>query len=267
VDASKLVRYVTVIGRLAPISSEDHMKLARLAHDFRRAVLMATRMVAKGVREVEVLRELRERLNKAYADSAFKAAKAIVEGCSFNGGNPLHIEVRKLFIVSEGEASRLGNRNVRFEGTDVVKVKYPYDGSWLSLRAEFGEEHLPLVGELVDLAKRRRVSYRAEIVFRSGKVYLHLSIPIELYLKHLGKGRGRGELVAGVDLNSDRVCMVVVDSLGRVRDLKTEWFSELASHAFQGGGRGLGGLRPCRRCSNTPAIITSGSSSSRTSSK
>jgi cell division inhibitor SulA len=48
VDASKLVRYVTVIGRLAPISSEDHMKLARLAHDFRRAVLVATRMVAKG---------------------------------------------------------------------------------------------------------------------------------------------------------------------------------------------------------------------------
>ena len=56
------------------------------------------------MREAEVLRELRKRLNKAYADSAFKTAKAIVEGCSFNGGNPLHIEVRKLFIVSEGEA-------------------------------------------------------------------------------------------------------------------------------------------------------------------
>jgi IS605 OrfB family transposase len=232
VDASKLVRYVTVTGRLVPISSEDHMKLARLAHDFKRAVLMATRMVAKGVREAEILRELRKRLNKAYADSAFKTAKAIVEGCSFNGGNPLHIEVRKLFIVSEGEASRLGNRNVRFEGTDVVKVKYPYDGSWLSLKAEFGEEHLPLVKELVDLAERRRISYHAKIVFRSGKVYLHLSIPIELYLKHLGRGRGRGELVAGVDLNSDRACIVVVDSLSRVRDVKTEWFSELASHGF-----------------------------------
>jgi len=238
VDASKLVKYVTVTGRLVPISSEDHMKLARLAHDFRRAVLVATRMVAKGVREVEVLRELRKRLNKAYADSAFKIARAIVEGCLFNGGDPLHIEVRKLFVVSEGEASRLGNRNVRFEGTDVVKVKYPHDGSWLSLRAEFGEKYLPLVKELVDLAKRRRISYRAEMVFRGGKIYLHLSIPIELYLKHLGRGRGRrgrGGLVAGIDLNSDRVCMVVVDSLGRVRDVKTEWFSELASHGFSRG--------------------------------
>jgi cell division inhibitor SulA len=56
VDASKLVRYVTVIGRLAPISSEDHMKLARLAHDFRRAVLVATRMVAKGARNPEAIK-------------------------------------------------------------------------------------------------------------------------------------------------------------------------------------------------------------------
>jgi hypothetical protein len=179
----------------------------------------------------------------------------------------LHIEVRKLFIVSEGEASRLGNRNVRFEGTNAIKVKYPHDSSWLSLRAEFGKEHLPLVGELVDLAERRRISYRVEIVFRGEEIYLHLSTPIELYLKHLGKGRSRGELVAGVDLNSDRICMVVVDSLGRVRDVKTEWFSELTSHGFSRGGRGLGGLRPCRSCSNTLAVITSGSSSSRTSLK
>jgi IS605 OrfB family transposase len=235
VSASEFVKYVTITGKLVPISIEDHMKLARLAHDFKRAVLMATRMVAKGVREAEVLRELRKRLNKAYADSAFKTAKAIVEGCSFNGGNPLHIEVRKLFIVSEGEASRLGNRNVKFESTDVIKVKYPHDGSWSLLRAEFGEKYLPLVRDLVDLAERRRISYRAKIVFRSGKVYLHLSIPIELYLKHLGKERSKGELVAGVDLNSDRICMVVVDSLGRVRDVKTERFSELALHGFSRG--------------------------------
>jgi predicted transposase len=108
VSASEFVKYVTITGKLVPISIEDHMKLARLAHDFKRAVLMATRMVAKGVREAEVLRELRKRLNKAYADSAFKTAKAIVEGCSFNGGNPLHIEVRKLFIVSEGRRLGLG---------------------------------------------------------------------------------------------------------------------------------------------------------------
>jgi len=53
---------------------------------------------------VRVLRELRFMLNKAYGDSAYKLAKAIVEGCRFNGGNSRHIKVKRLFIASEGLA-------------------------------------------------------------------------------------------------------------------------------------------------------------------
>jgi len=45
----------------------------------------------------------------------------------------------------------------------------------------------------------------AKIVFRGGKVYLHVSVPIELYLKHFKKGEARGKLIAGFDLNSDRI--------------------------------------------------------------
>jgi predicted transposase len=153
VDASSIVNYVTIIGRIYPASSEDYMRLVRLARDFRRAVQVATRMIARGLEENSVLRELRRVLNKAYADSAYKVAKAMVRGCVFNGGNPLNIEVKKLFIISEGESSRLGNRNVRLEDTHIVKVKYPYDGSWIALRAEFGEKYLPLLRELIDLAK------------------------------------------------------------------------------------------------------------------
>jgi len=163
VDASTLMEYVTVTGKLIPISNEDYMKLARLAWSFRRAVQVATRMIAKGVDSNDVLKELRKMLNKAYADSAFKLAKAIVGGCITNSGDPLHVEVRKLFIVSGGESSRLGNRNVRFEDTNLVKVKYPYDGSWVILQTEFGEEYLPLLRELVELAKQKKASYNANV--------------------------------------------------------------------------------------------------------
>lgn len=124
-DATELVKYATIIGRLIPASSGDYMKLVRLARDFRRAVVYATRMIAKGVNANEILRELRGMLNKAYGDSAYKLAKALVEGCRFNGGDPKHIKVRKLFIISGGEASRLGNRNVRLEFTNTVKNQVP----------------------------------------------------------------------------------------------------------------------------------------------
>jgi len=106
---------------------------------------------------------LRRLLNKAYADSAFKPAKAIVDGCLATGGDPRKVKIRKLFIVSEGESSRFGNRNVRFEATSLVKVKYPYDGSWIILRAEFGGKYLPLLRELVELAKQKKASYNAKI--------------------------------------------------------------------------------------------------------
>jgi IS605 OrfB family transposase len=189
-------------------------------------------MIARGLEENSVLRELRRVLNKAYADSAYKVAKAMVRGCVFNGGNPLNIEVKKLFIVSEGESSRLGNRNVRLEDTCLVKVKYPYDGSWITLRAEFGEKYLQLLRELVDSAKQKKLSYMARIVFREGDIYLHLSIPIQLYLKYFKKGEARGQLIAGFDLNSDRANLVIIDEHGEIVDVKTAWFPEVTSHGF-----------------------------------
>jgi IS605 OrfB family transposase len=189
-------------------------------------------MIARGLEENSVLRELRRVLNKAYADSAYKVAKAMVEGCVFNGGNLLNIEVKKLFIVSEGESSRFGNRNVRLEDTYLVKVKYPYDGSWITLRAEFGEKYLLLLRELVDSAKQKKLSYTAKIVFREGDIYLHLSIPIQLYLKYFKKGEAKGQLIAGFDLNSDRASLVIIDEHGEIVDVKTAWFPEVTSHGF-----------------------------------
>ena len=232
IDATKLVSHVTIVGKLVPISNEDYMKLVRLAHDFRKAVTYATRMIAKKHPTNNILRELRAVLNKAYGDSAYKIAKTLVEGAKFNGSSPRRIKVRKLFIISEGEASRFGNRNVRLEDIDMAKIRYPYNGTWLNFKVLFGTKHIPLVKELVELAKARKVSYGARIVFRNGSIYLHLSIPVHLYLKYFKKRYANGKLVAGFDLNSDRINMVIVDRYGRIKDTKTAWFPEITSHGF-----------------------------------
>ncbi|MBS7640551.1 hypothetical protein KEJ12_02765 [Candidatus Bathyarchaeota archaeon] len=73
--ASRLIEYVTVTGRLEPLTEEDYMKLVRLAHEFRKAVVYAMRMIAKGLDSNAVLGELRLMLNKAYGNSAFKLAR------------------------------------------------------------------------------------------------------------------------------------------------------------------------------------------------
>ena len=117
--------------------------------------------------------------------------------------------------------------------TRLSVVNIPGEG-WVSFRVAFGERYIPLVRELVDKSLSKQLSYIAKIVFRNGKVYLHLSVPLELYLKHFKKGEARGNLVAGFDLNSDRINMVIVDRFGIVRDVKTAWFPEVSSHGYPG---------------------------------
>ncbi len=70
------------------------------------------------------------------------------------------------------------------------------------------------------------------MVFRSAEIYLHVFVPIELYLKHFKKGVAKGILIAGFDLNSDRVNVVIIDRHGRLVDTKTVWFPEVTSHGF-----------------------------------
>ncbi|MEM1772162.1 MAG: hypothetical protein QXN65_08975, partial [Ignisphaera sp.] len=225
------VTHVTVTGRITPLNSEDHVKLCYLAYKFRKNLVRAVKMYARGVDKLVIVKEITRELNLGYADTIYKMAKLIVEGARRNGSSPLKIKVRKLFIASRGFSANKGNRNIRLESTNTLYVNIPREG-WVKFKVSFGEKYVPLVKELVELAESRKTSYTAKIVFRNGRIYLHLSIPIELYLKYFRKGEARGDLIAGFDLNSDRVNMVIVDESGVVRDVKTEWFPEVTSPGY-----------------------------------
>ena len=70
---------------------------------------------------------------------------------------------------------------------------------------------------------------------KNGRMELHVNVPLELYVKHLNKTsrhyNPRGH-VASFDLNSDRICMVIVSRDGNLLDVKTEHFPEVTSHGF-----------------------------------
>ncbi len=85
------------------------------------------------------------------------------------------------------------------------------------------------VEELINHALNQELSYMAKIVFRNGRIYLHISTPTELYIKHFRKvdNDPNGNNIAGFDLNSDRINMVIVDRQGIIRDFKTEWYPEV----------------------------------------
>ena len=225
------IAHVTVTGRVIPLDNDSYMELVLLAYRFRKSLIKAVKMYAKGLDRNTVVKEITRELNLGYADTIYKLAKLIVKGARRNNSNPLKIRIRRLFIISRGFASNKGNRNIRLLSTNELQVNIPRKG-WIRFKVVFGEQYIPLINELVKKALSKELSYTAKIVFRNGRIYFHVSVPIELYLKHFSKGRAKGKLVAGFDLNSDRINMVIVDKLGIIRDVKTEWFSEVTSHGF-----------------------------------
>jgi len=236
-SAEELIPHVTVIGKLIPETSDDYMKLMRLVWSFKRAEELMIREVVNGTSMKDATKKLHRILpNYVYLESAYKHAKLIVEGCRFNNGNPRHVHVRKLFIISRGNKWDRGNRNIKLIPRNdcfEVLIKYPWNGSWIKCRAYFGVKYIRLLRELVELSEKRVEGYGARVMFRNGRLELHLSVPLSLYLKYfsLPKRRGYG-LVAGIDLNSDRINMVIVDSNARIVAMRTAWFPEVTLHGF-----------------------------------
>ncbi|BDB98096.1 hypothetical protein SACC_11130 [Saccharolobus caldissimus] len=163
-----------------------------------------------------------------YAETAYKQALALVE----NKGSK--VEVKRRWIACRGNKSDNGNRNCKFHVSEdhvLVKVKDPWSKEWVYGKAYFGKEYLPLLLELEDLSQRKDEGYGAVIFFKE-KSMLHLQIPLWLYLKYFSSPKPSGYgLIAGFDLNSDRL-NVVVNKDGRVITTKTWWFPDVTRPGF-----------------------------------
>ncbi|WP_456327145.1 IS200/IS605 family accessory protein TnpB-related protein [Archaeoglobus sp.] len=207
------IDFATIHGSLIPKTQEDYLRLCLLCHRFKEAVNKAIRMQLDGVKKSEGVKELRKVLNNWwYAVSAWDYAKMLKEGCK---ENPRHIHVKSKYLISYAKSNEQGNRNVKIDD-EIVKIRDSFSKSWLNFRLDFG-------GRFIKAEK-----YTAKVVFRNGKIYLHLSIPFELFQY----GVTCGKLIASFDLNSDRINMVIVDREGKIRDVKVKHFPEVTSHGF-----------------------------------
>ncbi len=194
-----------------------------------------TKMDKERVKEI-----LTKDMKQEYAKAAADTADLIIEGAKYYNSDPLKIKVRKLFIASKGEAIFKGNGNIKLLTSSKLIVSYNFSGkhgphnNWIQCSVKFGEEYLSLIDGLIDHAQKQELSYMAKMLFRNGKMYLHVSVPTELYIKYFRKvdEEPNGSNIASFDLNSDRINMVIVDRQGVIRDFKTEWYPEVNSHEY-----------------------------------
>ena len=205
------------------------MKLCLLAHRFRQAVEHGINLVLKGVSQKEAYKELAKLLpSSIYGETAYKYAKLLVEGAEKDS----KIEIRKIWIASRGGVTWRENLNIKLVSTNKVLVRY-YGSDWLEFEAKFGRKYVPLINKLIRLAYQKKISYGVAISFSNSEAFIHVEAPIWLFLKHFSTPKQKGyELVAGFDINSDRINAIVIDGEESIVAMKTFWYSEVVSHGF-----------------------------------
>ena len=237
-EAIENFQFITINGKVV---FEDKDRVIRIARAYSQVVKSAIKPLFDGKSIDELTKEFYNILpNYIYLETALKQAKTIVDGLlerEEEKGKIIHARIRKFWFGSRGNKSDKGNRNVKFHVLKdhvEIKVKDPW-GKWVQGKAYLGKEYLPLLHELEELAERKEEGYGAVISFKHYPV-IHLQIPLWLYLKHFSSPKPVGYgLVAGFDLNSDRLNVVVVNKESSIVTFKTWWYSEVVSHGFPKG--------------------------------
>jgi hypothetical protein len=232
----EFIEAVTVNGSLVvgnPVSLGRAVWLARV---YARAVKAMVNHVVRGVPCSKVCKHVYDLLpDCVYLETACKNAKLIVEGLEASNGSKCEIE--SYWISSRGNRFDRGNRNIKLvprENHFDVLIKYPWDRMWIEAKAYFGERYIGMLRELIDLAERRLEGYGVTISFR-GRPRVHVHVPTWLYLKHMSEEpvSGRG-FVAGIDVNSDRVNLAVVDRGGSIVLVRGFKFPEVTRPGYPG---------------------------------
>jgi len=232
--------YVTINGKLVVEDSVDHMKLIKLARTYSDVVRRMLNMVWRGYSHTEVTKLLYDMLpNYVYLETAYKNAKAIAENINFyeeySGKNMILANIHRFWLASRGNKYDKGNRNIKLiprENYFEVLIKYPWDSSWIKAKAFFGNKFIPLLRELIELVNKRSEGYGAVISFREYP-RIHVQVPLQLYLKHFGQSKAKGYgLIAGFDINSDRLNIIVLNNDGDIVAKKTFRYSEVVSHGY-----------------------------------
>jgi hypothetical protein len=95
---------------------------------------------------------------------------------------------------------------------------------------------------LLDIVLTRHVKYMGRVVVRdygvrNNQLWLHgeiqVTVPMDVYYEHMARHRrNASRLFGGVDVNTDRINLAIIDSTGRLIDHRTFWFSEATARGF-----------------------------------
>jgi len=178
--------------------------------------------------------------NRRYADGAVTLVMSIYESCRELGIDFRSVELSDWLMFQQSELEYPAKSITLKQNHEFHVTTVRFDGSIgrVILKPTIPRSYR----ELLDAILTGRVEYMGRVMVRDYGVRdnqlwirgeVHMTVPLDIYYEHMARHkRNNGKLIGGVDVNTDRINLAIIDSIGRLIDHKTFWFSETTARGF-----------------------------------
>ncbi|MFP3301048.1 MAG: transposase [Caldivirga sp.] len=178
--------------------------------------------------------------NERYADGVITLVMGVYESCRELGIDFRGVELSD-WLMFQQSSLEYPSRNttlkpnyefhvttVRFDGsTGRVVVKPTIPKIYKALLDAVLFEHVKYMGRVVVTD----YGVRSNQLWVRGEV--HMTVPMDVYYERMARHKkNSGKLIGGVDVNTDRFNLAIIDKEGRLIDHRTFWFSEATARGF-----------------------------------
>ena len=178
--------------------------------------------------------------NRRYADGAITLVMGIYESCRELGVDFKGVELSNWLMFQQSELEYPAKSITLKPNYEFHVTTVRYDGS--TGRVVIKPTVSRSYRELLNAVLFERVKYMGRVVVRDygvrgSQLWVHgevqVTIPMDVYHERMARHkRNGGKLFGGVDVNTDRINLAIIDEDSELIDNKTFWFSEVTARGF-----------------------------------
>jgi len=178
--------------------------------------------------------------NSRYADSAIILVMGIYESCRELGIDFRNVELSD-WLMFQQSWLEYPAKNITLKPNHefhITTIRYNGSTGRVVVKPTVSRSYR----QLLDTVLAGRVEYMGRVVVsdygvRNNQLWVrgevHMTVPLDVYYEHMARHkRNNGKLIGGVDVNTDRINLAIIDERGELVDYKTFWFSEVTARGF-----------------------------------
>jgi len=178
--------------------------------------------------------------NRRYADGVIVLVRGIYESCRQLGVDFKSVKLGGWLMFQQAE-SECPVRNITLKNDysfHITAISYNGESDRVIVKPTIPKNYRLLLEKIIE----EKQKHTARVVIKDYGVRnnrlrirgeIQLTVPLEFYYRHMtGFRRNYGKLYGGVDVNTDRINLVIIDENNKIRDTYTFWFREVITRGF-----------------------------------